>query len=62
MLVLSRRENQKIVIDENITIEILSIGKSVCRIGIVAPVEVKVLRSELAERNPPCASDQVPSE
>lgn len=48
MLVLSRKQNQSIVIGEDIQIEILKVSGNTVRIGIKAPKEVKVLRGELA--------------
>ena len=49
MLVLSRKMQQQIQIGDNITITVVRVtGKSV-RIGISAPQDVRVMRSELAE-------------
>jgi carbon storage regulator len=47
VLVLSRRLNESLVIDQNITITILSIEGEKVKIGINAPREVSVLRKEL---------------
>lgn len=47
MLVLSRKQSETIVINEEITIEILQIKGNQIRIGIVAPREVRVRRGEL---------------
>lgn len=47
MLVLKRKTNEKIVIDGNITITVLGIEGQNVRIGIDAPQEVRILRSEL---------------
>ncbi len=47
MLVLSRKKNQAIVIDGNITIEILQIKGNTIRLGINAPDSVRVMRAEL---------------
>ena len=53
MLVLSRKMQQQIQIGDNITITVVRVtGKSV-RIGISAPQDVRVLRSELAEEPQP---------
>ncbi|WP_457561033.1 carbon storage regulator [Caminibacter sp.] len=49
MLVISRKENQRIKIGENIEIVIVEIGKGQVKIGIEAPRDVQILRSELIE-------------
>ena len=51
MLVLSRRQDEKIVFPNlGITVEILRIGGQAVRIGVDAPSDVRVLRHELAEK------------
>ena len=47
MLVLSRKKDQQIVIDGEITIEVLKVKGNTVRLGISAPRNVKVLRGEL---------------
>ncbi len=47
MLVLTRRIDEKIVINDNIVITILSIEGEKVKVGIAAPREVTVLRHEL---------------
>ena len=47
MLVLSRKENEKIVINENITIVVVEIRGDKVRLGIEAPREVSVHREEV---------------
>ncbi|MEA1918729.1 MAG: carbon storage regulator CsrA [Campylobacterota bacterium] len=49
MLILSRKSDESIVINENITVKIVAIEKGVVKIGIDAPSEVSILRSELTE-------------
>jgi carbon storage regulator len=49
MLVLSRKINQKIVIGDNITVTVVRLGGGRVGLGIEAPKEIKVLRSELRE-------------
>jgi len=49
MLVLSRKVDQTIVIQGNITIKILEINGDRVKIGINAPRDVVVLRQELTE-------------
>lgn len=47
MLVLSRKRNEQVLIDDQITIEVLQIKGNTVRLGISAPRNVKVLRGEL---------------
>ena len=49
MLVISRKINEKIKIGDDIEIVILSIDKNQVKIGIEAPKNVSILRSELLE-------------
>jgi carbon storage regulator len=48
MLVLSRKVGQKIIIDDIITVQIVSISGNKIRLGIVAPPDIEILREELA--------------
>jgi carbon storage regulator len=48
MLVLSRKLNEKIVIDGGIVVTVLKIDRNQVRLGIQAPAEVRVLREEIA--------------
>ena len=49
MLVLSRKKNESIVINNEITITIVEIRGDKCRIGIEAPVNIPVHRKEVYE-------------
>ncbi|HEY3083173.1 MAG TPA: carbon storage regulator CsrA [Chloroflexota bacterium] len=49
MLVLSRKVDQTIVIQDNITIKILEINGDRVKLGINAPRDVVILRQELRE-------------
>ncbi len=49
MLILSRKAEESIVINENITVKVVAIEKGVVKIGIDAPSEISILRSELTE-------------
>ena len=48
MLVLSRKLNEKIVIDGGIVISVVKIDRNQIRLGIEAPSQVGVFREELA--------------
>jgi carbon storage regulator len=50
MLVLSRKENEKLVIAGNIVITVVRIMGGGVRIGIEAPPEISVKREELLHR------------
>lgn len=49
MLVLSRRENESIVIGDGITVKVVEIRGNQVRLAIEAPKEVRVLRTELVD-------------
>jgi carbon storage regulator len=49
-LILTRRVGEKIMIGENIEVQILSIWHGQVRLGIAAPKDVPVDRKEVAER------------
>ncbi len=53
MLVLTRKSNEKIVLqlrEHTVSIEVVEISRGKVRLGITAPKEVAVHRSEVAER------------
>ena len=47
MLILARKENQSIIIDDKIEVTILNIKGDHVKIGINAPVNIKVFRKEI---------------
>ena len=47
MLILSRKLGEKIIINDNITLTIISLDKERVKIGIEAPNEIKIIREEL---------------
>ena len=49
MLVLSRKLDESIVLGDDITVRIISIDKGVVKLGIDAPKNVSIVRSELLE-------------
>ena len=50
MLVLSRKNGESIVIDEAVKVHVLEVKGKVVRLGIDAPKETPIRRSELQER------------
>jgi carbon storage regulator len=60
MLVLSRKKNESIVINNDITVTVVEIRGDKVRLGIVAPKEVPVHRQEVFEaihgKQPPAAA------
>jgi carbon storage regulator len=53
MLVLSRRESERIKVGDSIVVTGLRLGGDRVRLGIEAPAELLVLREELDEATPP---------
>jgi carbon storage regulator len=47
VLVLSRKQNQSLVIGDNIVITVLSIDRDQIRLGIEAPRDISIMRQEL---------------
>jgi len=52
MLVLSRKENQELIIGDNIVVRVLRVEGGRVRLGIEAPAEVSIRREELAAHSP----------
>ena len=52
MLVLSRKENQELIIGDNIVVRVVRVEGGRVRLGIEAPAEVPIRREELASRSP----------
>lgn len=51
MLVLSRKENQEIVIGEDVVIRVTKINGNRVSIAIEAPRDIKILRGEISNEN-----------
>ena len=61
MLVLSRKENQRIMISHDIVVTVLGIRGNKVRLGIDAPEGILVAREEVYRlRQPPGAADPKP--
>jgi len=60
MLVLSRLVGERIVIGDDIVIEVRDIGRGKVRLGIDAPKEMLILRSELMPPDGKCVNCKEP--
>ena len=49
MLVLMRRLNEKIYINDNVCIQVLQIEKNQVKLGFEAPREIRILRGEVKD-------------
>ncbi|CAD7286503.1 MULTISPECIES: carbon storage regulator CsrA [Campylobacter] len=49
MLILSRKENEEILLGNDVKIIVVGINKGVVKLGIEAPKNMMILRSELAK-------------
>ena len=63
MLVLSRKNGESIVIDSSITIQVIEVKGHIVRLGIAAPKEIPIHRSEIfrptsRERNDSCSPSE----
>ena len=61
MLVLSRKKNESIVINNDITVTVVEIRGDKVRLGIVAPKEVPVHRQEVYDAIHGKSSDATPT-
>ena len=53
MLILSRKTNEQIHVGDDISITVVSVSGSRVKLGIDAPESVKIIRSELAQKQRP---------
>jgi carbon storage regulator len=49
MLILTRKESEQICLGDNIIVTVVRLAGDKVRIGVIAPPDVKVIRSELKE-------------
>lgn len=47
MLILSRKAGEKLVIGDNVTVEVLRVRGNRVTLGLSAPAEISIMRSEL---------------
>lgn len=59
MLVLKRKENETLSIGDNITIRVITVSGNTVKLGIDAPPEVLILRSEIQQADINRKSPQV---
>ena len=59
MLVLSRKVGEKLIIDGNITVEVVRIQGNRITLGLVAPADVKILRGELSPKQTKTEKEEV---
>ncbi|MGB7735341.1 MAG: carbon storage regulator [Thermoguttaceae bacterium] len=52
MLVLSRRESERIRLGDSIVVTVVKLAGDRVRLGIEAPPDMRILRAELAQRQP----------
>jgi carbon storage regulator len=50
MLVLARKKGERITIGDGVEVIVLRIDKGIVRLGVSAPVDVRVVRTELLSR------------
>lgn len=58
MLVLTRKIDQKIQIGDDITITVIQVKGRYVRLGIDAPTQVRILRSELTRSDAPAGVEE----
>jgi carbon storage regulator len=64
MLVLSRRETERVIIANEICVQVVRIGAENVRIGIAAPMHIAIRRAEVRDRfveSNASATTQIPS-
>ena len=47
MLIITRKPGQKIMLGDDVTVEIISVSGSSVRLGIAAPASVRIYREEI---------------
>ena len=50
MLILTLKQNEKVLIGDNVTVEVMEIRGAQIRLGIQAPADVLILREKLAKK------------
>jgi len=60
MLVLSRRERERIKLGDSIVVTVVRVAGDKVRLGIEAPPGLLILREELEPRTEPCSGGTAP--
>jgi carbon storage regulator CsrA len=58
MLVLSRKQNERILIGDSIELTVLDVRGTRVKLGIRCPAHIRILRSEVVELSPIAAGPQ----
>jgi len=61
MLILTRKVNEEIRINSDITLKIISISENQIKIGVTAPLGVQILRGELYDKVKETTADALQS-
>lgn len=61
MLILTRKVNEEIRINSDITLKIISISENQIKIGVTAPIGVQILRGELYDKVKETTTDALQS-
>ncbi len=61
MLILTRKVNEEIRINSDITLKIISISENQIKIGVTAPMGVQILRGELYDKVKETTTDALQS-
>lgn len=61
MLVLSRKEGERIMLGDSVVLTIVRVSGDRIRLGIEAPSDMLILREELNAKSEPCPPRQEPN-
>ena len=61
MLILTRKQNESVIIDDDIKVTVISDRHGQVKLGIDAPAETLILREELVNKEDTCEDFSYPS-